>query len=273
MYDSQGYSKTTAWTLASNIRVADSIKLNVMRCYDGLQLNTWISSNSSRNKMANSGDNPMDAQEYLDAYFPNLALTDELQLNLLYNVKYVSFEFFKKIAIKENAKPTISFGARWNPMNLFKGAPTKPPFHPIDVQEMIKVAVDRSIPEEYCFENLNGLVEGAKIQFYKPMSRGALYKLGKISRVNANGTFDVDYDENGEEKALGLDKGLISFSQVDNLYTGRDDDKLNIKSALVCLQKGIDCPQPPPAGGNKKHKATKKRNTYKKNKRTRKYKK
>ena len=226
MYDSRGYSQTTAGSFGA---VGNSIWLSVMQGYDGLQYNTWVSSEASRAFLANSGSNPIPAQEYLDKYFPILDLTDELQLKLLYNVKYVSLEFFKKIAIKENAKLQPSFGARINPLNLWYGV-QKPPFHPIDVQEMITVAVDR-IPEKneemrntvknslkYCMENLNG------------------------------------------------DPKLPDFK----LYNG---DALNIKSALVCLQKGIACPQPPPVGGNKKHKTTKRRNAYKKNKRTRKYKK
>lgn len=231
MYDSRGYSKTTAGG-SSLGSVADSIWLSVFQGYDGLQYNTWVSSDTSRKALAtsaNSNATEEKKQEFFDENFPILDLADELQLKLLYNVKYVSLEFFKKIAIKENAKLQPSFGARINPLNLWYGV-QKPPFHPIDVQEMITVAVDR-IPEKneemrktvknslkYCMENLNG------------------------------------------------DPKLPDFK----LYNG---DALNIKSALVCLQKGIACPQPPPVGGNKKHKTTKRRNAYKKNKRTRKYKK
>ena len=282
MYDSRGYSQTTAGSFGA---VGNSIWLSVMQGYDGLQYNTWVSSDTSRKDLA-FGENPdwndEQKQTFFDENFPILDLADELQLKLLYNVKYVSLEFFKQIAIKENAKLKISFGARIY-SSILGGETPKPPFHPIDVQEMIKVAVNR-IPEKneemrktvknslrYCFENLNGLVEGAKINFANPERRGTMYS-GKISRVREDGTFDVDYGENGDLKMTKLHKNNIDLLDVDNLYTGKDDDKLNIKSALFCLQKGIACP-PPPAGGNKKHKATKKRNTYKKNKRTRKYKK
>jgi hypothetical protein len=138
MYDSRGYSQTTAGSFGA---VGNSIWLSVMQGYDGLQYNTWVSSDTSRKDLAfseNSNWTDEQKQTFFDENFPILDLTDELQLKLLYNVKYVSLEFFKQIAIKENAKLKISFGARINPMNLLNGAPTKPPFHPIDVQEMIK---------------------------------------------------------------------------------------------------------------------------------------
>ena len=120
-------------------------------------------------------------------------------------------------------------------MNWWYGAP-KPPFHPIDVQEMIK--------------NKMGTITEKDEKLRETIKKGLRYCMENL---------------NGDSKSPDFE-----------LYKNEGDEvKLNINSALVCLDKGIICQEAIMhlGGGNKKHKTTKRRNAYKKNKRTRKYKK
>ena len=156
MYDSTGFSKTTAnGSIFGSL--GDNIWLSIFHGYDNLNLGTWISPSAKDfifrqefDKVYH--DNVEEKQKFFDEQLQILDLSDELQLKLLYNVKYVCLEFFKKIATKENAIPVIDSGKRiFKPWTWLNSNTTEPDFHPIDVQEMLKSNVD---PKVYCIQNL-----------------------------------------------------------------------------------------------------------------------
>jgi len=155
MYDNLGFSKTTSNGSMFG-SVGDNIYLSIFQGYDNLQLNTWVSSSAKDFLFRQEFDkqyheNEEMKQAFFDENLQVLELTDELQLKLLYNVKYICLEFFTKIAKKENAIPVIDSGKRiFKPWTWFK-ANKEADFHPIDVQEMLKSDVE---PKVYCIQNL-----------------------------------------------------------------------------------------------------------------------
>jgi hypothetical protein len=243
MYDSSGYTKTTAfWNFRTGVigwQLVDSITLSIFQGYDGLQVNNWIVTDRSKKFLAkeelpqsqhrfvdsdveyNDQMKPeeregimegMEAKEqFMDDNFSVFDVADELQLKLLYSVKFISLEFFKKIAEKENSQLNKGFGTYiWSMVSRTELTP-KGKISPIDVMSMLDTRVE---PKTYCIENL--AFPGQTEQLY----------------INVKG-----------------------------------NDMLNIKTALVCTNKGI--PTIPGGGYNKKHKITRKKKFYNKNKKTR----
>jgi len=162
MYDSSGYNKTTAFG-STGVQLIDSILLSIFQTYDGIQFNNWISTDSSKTYLYRKTldskqkaefdrltDEEKDAEKerFIQENFPIIELNDELQLKLLYQIKYVCSEFFNKIAKKENATVKTSFGSYiWS----FLDKNIKIGFAPIDLQLMRKSDVTSLT---YCVENL-----------------------------------------------------------------------------------------------------------------------
>ena len=243
MYDSSGYSKTTSnGSIFGSL--FDNIWLSIFHGYDNLHLGTWISPSAKDFLFRQEFDkrhhnNPEKKQEFFDENFQILDLSDELQLKLLYNVKYVCLEFFKKIATKENAIPVIDSGKRiFKPWTWFKSNTTEPDFHPIDVQEMLKSNVE---PKVYCIQNLKF-----------PNNPERLYTEKDELNISSALVCSINSTPDDDE------------STPDDDESTPDDDDYEITGKNPNMGFG---------GGNKKHKVTKKKNKYNKNKKTRKHKK
>jgi hypothetical protein len=95
------------------------------------------------------------------------------------------------------------------------------------------------------------------------VSRTELTPKGKISPIDVMSMLDTRV----EPKTYCIEN-LAFPGQTEQLYINvKGNDMLNIKTALVCTNKGI--PTIPGGGYNKKHKITRKKKFYNKNKKTR----
>jgi hypothetical protein len=180
---------------------------------------------------------PKQQDEYADMlvkrYFKNGFLGQEPQLSLLYQVKTKSLDFFSRLAKREHAKLTRTWG-KWfsqtthsifvpRSIRFFTGEENDYQeketlvFTPLDVEEMKKTSVE---PKVYCIENIK-----------EPL-----------------------YIENNGRKILNISNAIFCLNK------GIPIERVGVVRGSL-------------GGYNKNHKVTKKKNKTNKNKKTRKHKK